>query len=367
VTCQSNVLFITFSNQKETKEFLAHLQIGNILTGGNQLGCVNATTGKRSIIVREIISLPTVSNSTITLRTKPAGMTQVLKNAQVAMDLNPLEMQAMASCTTGDLISGLCTASLTTGYTFQPWTKDYSGHTFWSQNIGGATASLTCSSCYAQFQPQVQLNININNNNINLLQLKILGTATVQVQITASIKASYSANGNVPIFDFSLPSVTFFIGAFPVHLDFHVPIHIQWYFTTTGTAQISTGITLTDTVMGGLQYDGNGVTALKSNSFSTSVQPPTAQVSSSAQFTVYLVPELDITFEDVCTLTIAVKPYLQINAAQSNSKLSGSVNAGLQVDIGADVGAQLDGHQIGPQKTFGPATIFNQAVQLYSA
>jgi hypothetical protein len=366
VTCQSNVLFITFSNQKETTEFLTHLHIGNILVGGNQLGCVNATTGKRSIIVREVISLPQVSGSTITLRTKPAGMTQVLKNAEASMDLNPIEMQAMASCNTGDLLSGQCTASLSTGTNFQGWTKDYSGHTFWSQNIGGATASLTCSSCYASFVPQAKVNINIVNNNINLLQLQILGTATVQVQVTAALKASFSANGDIPIFSFSLPSVTFFIGAFPVHLDFNVPIKISWYFSTTGTAQIQTGITLTDTMMGGLQYDGNGVSPMKSNSFSTQLQSPTATVSSSAQLTVYLVPELDITFEDVCTLGIAVKPFLQVSASQSNSRLSGQVNAGLQVDISADIGAQLDGHQIGPQKTFGPATIFNQNTNLYS-
>jgi hypothetical protein len=310
-----------------------------------------------------------VSGSTITVRTKPAGLTQVLKNADTQMNLNPIEMQAMSSCNTGDLIIGHCTASLSTSYAFQGWRKDYSGHQFWSKTInyngGSVNADLTCSSCYASFVPSLHLNLNINNNALTLLELQILGTATVQVQITAAIRASYSASGTVPIDTLNLPSVTFFIGAFPVHLDFSVPIELDWSFTANGLAEVSTGVTVTDTIMGGLRYDGSNVNPERNNNFQTSFQSPAAKVTSSAVFKVYLVPKLDITFEAVATLGIAIKPYVEVDAGSSNNHLSGTVYAGLAVDISGNIGATLDGHAIGPQKPFGPVNVFDTKTPVF--
>jgi hypothetical protein len=259
---------------------------------------------------------------------------------------------------------------MSTGYAFQGWRKDYSGHKFWSQTIsdykgGSVQADLTCSSCYASFVPSLKLNVNIVNNNMNLLELQILGTATIQVQITAAIRASYSASGSVPIDTINLPSATFFIGAFPVHLDFSVPIGIDWSFNANGLAEVSTGVTVTDTIMGGLRYDGNGVNAEKSNNFGTSFQPPAAQVTSSATFKVYFSPKLDITFEAVATLGIGIRPYVQVDAGSSNSHLTGTVYAGLNVQIDGNIGAQLDGHPIGPQKPLGPVQVFDQKTPVF--
>jgi hypothetical protein len=369
VTCAPESLTVVFTNQTSAAAFLRHVVPGAILVGGAQLGCKNATTGKASIVLAEARSLPTLSGATVRIITKRAQITQVLKNARATMNLQPSEMQAMASCNTGDLITGQCTTDLGASHTFDGWKYDYSGHNFYTKNIGGATAAITCSTCYASFQPSIAVDVHIQNNNLNHLSVTTSGHASLKIIITASIEKSFSDSGELQLTEIDLPSVTFFIGAFPVNLDFKIPISLGYEYSANAKATITTGVSVDDTLTGGLVWDGTWHET-HSNNFKASVMAPTLSVDGSASLKVYVSPKIEVTFEAVCTIGIAVEPYALFQGnghiGSTAANINGAVYAGFDVKIDGGLGLVLDGHQIGPQQHFGPQTIIDEKQSVWA-
>jgi hypothetical protein len=200
-----------------------------------------------------------------------------------------------------------------------------------------------------------------------MLDIQLQGAATVEVQIQATIKNSYAASGSVDLTTINLPSVTFFIGAFPVHLDFNVPITLDWSLNVEAEAVISTGVTANDNIMGGMHWDGSNWTPEKSNDFSVNLQPPTADLSASATFKVFISPKLQVTFESVCTVGIAVRPYVEIDVSGNNGQLSGAIYGGIDVELDGTLGVVIDNVQIGPQQQFGPVNIYDDKVNVWSS
>jgi hypothetical protein len=363
-TCSGNFLFITFDNQTNAYGFMRHLIKGHVIVGGAHHGCINATTGKRSTIVRHIMTVPTLSQNTVSFGTKFAGITDVLKHAQASINVNPIELQAMASCNTADIIAGTCTTSLAGKQTLSGWNLPLTGVVIMSD----PTSLLTCSNCYASFVPSINVNVGVANNALKSLELQVLGKATVQIQVTGTIKNGYSTSGSIPFGEpINLPSVTFFIGAFPVLLDFSIPLELEWEISAQGKIAVTTGVTVTDTLMGGVKYDGKSWKGEYSNNFKATYQKPTATVLAVASFKVGIVPKLDITFEYVATLGVGIKPYLEIEATASavTGKFAGGVFAGIEVEVEGDLGVMIDGIPLGPSMTFGPRQVYDNRIALW--
>jgi hypothetical protein len=361
-TCAGNMLFITFDNQTNAVAFMKHIAKGHIVVGGAHHGCINATTGKRSVIVREIMTVPALSQETISFGTRFGGLTDVLKHAESSMSVNPLELQAMASCTNYDIVAGSCTTTVAQSKSFAGWKWQYSGPPFFEKIIaGGAKSSITCTDCFASFVPSINVNVGIQNNGLSSLEIQVLGTATVQVKIIAGIRNGYSTSGSFPVTKFTLPSVTFFIGAFPVMLDFEIPVTVEWSFSTKAQIVVSTGVTVTDTLMGGMKYDGSNWKSEKSNNFQVSFQKPAASSSAQATFKCGLQPKLAVTFEHVATVGVGIQPYIEIDAAANanTAKLTGEIFGGIEIDVDGNLGVVIDGTQIGPQKAYGPKTVYD--------
>jgi hypothetical protein len=358
VNCSDDQVSLHFASAKDAEAAHAVIPAQGIVLGGRSLGCMTAN-GQKVAVVRRVQQKKS-ADTQIILATKPAGLTDVLRNANATLVLHPEEMADAGSCSSTDVMYGTCTASLSTNQGFSGWRKDYS-----QQLWGNGPLSLSCSSCYVSFQPSVSVNVQIVNNQLTQFDLTINGHTTVHHEVSLTASASYSTSGSTNVGTINLPSAAFYIGAFPVTLDFQIPVNVGFTFNANAKVTLSGGMQIDDDISGGIGYNG-GLQPHWSHSLSTSSIGPSINLDSSADLQVYVQPTLDITFEHICTLGIQLQPYLEFSVSGQNTDVHGNVYAGLATSINGNLGLELGGVSIGPQQSLGSQQVSNDKRSVWS-
>jgi hypothetical protein len=198
------------------------------------------------------------------------------------------------------------------------------------------------------------------------LEVTIQGQTTVHHELTLGLSGSYSTSGRTNVGTINLPSAAFFVGAFPVTLDFQVPIDMGYEFNAAASATISGGMQIDDTISAGIIFNNGQLTSTWGNNFGGHSIGPTITLQASADLKVYVAPKLDITFEHVCTVGIELQPYVEFSVSGKNTDVHGNIYAGLAVNIDGNLGLNLDGVGIGPQQSLGKSQVENTKRSVWS-
>jgi len=267
-----------------------------------------------------------------------------------------------AQCTLGDLLEGHCTASAQWSHQWDGWTLvNEDGKVIYKHGIFDADAEIVCEQCHAHLTPSVVVNIAVVENSLQSLDITVTGAYSAVANVSAIMADSFSKSGTKSLDVPSIPSINFFLGAFPIHISFDVTTTAGYSLEASGRAQAYSGLTIDGSVKAGATYvKGDSVKPVWDSQFNPAVIPPGGAVAGTATVTATLQPSLTVKVDEVGSANLSLKPTVTLDASLQDTCVQGTLNAGMSGELSATIGLQLAGHTLGPAKTFGPKDVLDK-------
>ena len=265
-------------------------------------------------------------------------------------------------CNVGLVVVGRCTVSTNGNKQFPGKTFDYSGKTLYS----GRGVDIVCARCFATLSPTIYFNVEIQNNQLKSVGLSAKGSVGVTVQSTLSAAAKYATSSSKVLTTLPGPSVTFFIGAFPVHLETSVPISGGVSFNFAGSAEASAAVGFSGSVTGGVLYSGGSFSPLFDRQARPSFTKPTVNATASAAAVAYLEPSVVMTVDKVVHGTVSLRPYTELDFAGGSGGVDAALYFGYNAWVSGQLGVKLGGQGIGPQKTIATKQLLADKIKVWS-
>ncbi len=188
---------------------------------------------------------------------------------------------------------------------------------------------------------ELNVSANFSGSSLTAFSATLQGTANFQLDFEALAQASESYSGTATLI--SPISRTFYgtIGVVPVWLTVVFEVDAGFDATLEAQGQITAGMSASDQILFGKQWNQNsGWTLISQNPGpSFALQQPAWQIQGSADLTVYLLPKVTLLVYSVAGVTGDLKPYADLNYTfQLNpEECSLSLYAGLDSDLALDL------------------------------
>lgn len=145
-------------------------------------------------------------------------------------------------CTLADVIEGHCSAAADWTHSWSGWTLvSDDGRTIFKDGIFDVDAEIKCASCHAHLTPSLEVNIKVENNALQALDITVTGAYSAVANVTATVTKQFSKSGSTSLSAPSIPSINFFLGAFPVHISFDIDVAATYDISATAQAQAYSG------------------------------------------------------------------------------------------------------------------------------
>jgi len=334
--------------------------------------------GTEVVFARGIMAIQQPLDKLVLLSTNMVDSSSVYKHANISFSTNSYGMFSVGSdsghCSIWDILRHRCSAVVNeTKEWADLFNYDYSGQTIWSGHIGtnpSIDASITCDQCYTKLTPELIFNLQITNNKLANVEVIIQGNLEAVVSATATATGAFSKSDSINVYTIDVPDVVFYVGIFPIHIKFSVPITASYAVSVTGAAHASTGVHLSGFMGAGFGYDSaSGFGPRFSDGYSYGIITPTGSANANAQVKVSLVPSLRLDVDLVLSGQADVAPYFEFDAEAQTAQtlgVEGQLYGGIDVDVQGSLGVTFHGHNIGPHLSFGPKDVFSYRKELWS-
>lgn len=140
-------------------------------------------------------------------------------------------------CNIGLVVTGKCdyTSAGNTSYPNAGFDFDYSGKTL----VDDGPLKIACFSCNAKFVPTVTLDLEIDNNSLVSAGVSVTGTWSNNIQPSITLSSSYSYNDTIQAETIVIPTITFWVGAFPIPITTKFPLAMGVQLVASGSITVS--------------------------------------------------------------------------------------------------------------------------------
>lgn len=243
------------------------------------------------------------------------------------------------------------------------WSK--SGLSLYSGNVQGANVNIVCDDCEVSFAPGVELAIVVQNNRLTSMSVSLTGDldATAKLKLSASASAHFGPQENA-LTTLKVPSITFFVGAFPIKLDLSLPIKVGYQLDASASASVDAGVQFNGDTTFGVQYGSSGFSPTFSQSFSTSPLGPSFDGSASVTTEGWIEATAQIELNNFVRAGIALRPSVEA-IGQLSSSSNVAVNGKFDATIEGSLGLRIANVNIPPQASFPEKNVYHYTKQIW--
>eukprot|EP00759_Apiculatamorpha_spiralis_P038887 PhF_6_TR37870/c0_g1_i3/m.56463 len=210
----------------------------------------------------------------------------------------------------------------------------------------------------------IQLIMVIENYDLKTLTVYIAGTLEAAVRGEGTVTYSYTKKDKKLIAQIDLTSITFSIGALPVHIQPSVPIYIGYEVEIEATATVVVVLVGSGSIRVGLDYnpsDGK-VTPTIEHDFHFTPQIEEAKVEGTATFQAYIEPsviaKIDLIGGPTATFRITAEAILSLDTSSTTCMVNVHFDVQQLFTVAAFLEIVIGGQTILEKKEFGPWTVY---------
>jgi len=239
-----------------------------------------------------------------------------------------------------------------------------SGRSLYDRTAGGAKVDVACATCDVSFAPGVELSFVISQSRLQSMRVALTGDfdATAELSLSATASAHVGPLETV-LTTLRVPSITFFVGAFPVKLDLSLPIRVGYQLDASASASVKAGVRFSGDAELGVSYAGGDLRSDFSQSFAVSRRGPAYDGSASVTTSGWISATVEIELNNFVRAGVEMRPGVDVVGKLSSSGVS--VVGKFDATVEGSLGLRLANVQIPPQASLPERNVYHYSKELW--